>query len=53
VVAFSIPDLDIVIEKLRLHDVELPWGVETSASGRWVMFHDPAGNLVELVEITQ
>jgi catechol 2,3-dioxygenase-like lactoylglutathione lyase family enzyme len=51
VVAFSVPDLEEAIEKLRFHGVDLPWGVETNDSSRWVMFHDPAGNLVELVEL--
>ncbi len=50
VVAFSVADLESAVEKLRLHGVDLPWGVETNDSGRWVMFHDPAGNLVELVQ---
>jgi catechol 2,3-dioxygenase-like lactoylglutathione lyase family enzyme len=50
VVAFSIPELEPAIEKLHLHGVDLPWAVETNAAGRWVMFRDPAGNLVELVE---
>ena len=50
VVAFSIPDLDAAMEKLRIHGVNLPWGVESNASSRWVMFRDPAGNLIELVE---
>jgi predicted enzyme related to lactoylglutathione lyase len=53
VVAFSVPNLDIAIEKLRSQGVVLPWGLETNASGRWVMFHDPAGNLIELVEFNQ
>jgi catechol 2,3-dioxygenase-like lactoylglutathione lyase family enzyme len=50
VVAFSVSDLETAIENLRLHEVALPWGGETNDSGRWVMFHDPAGNLVELVK---
>jgi predicted enzyme related to lactoylglutathione lyase len=50
VVAFSIPELDEAIERLRHHGVDLPWGVEANGTCRWVMFHDPAGNLVELVE---
>jgi catechol 2,3-dioxygenase-like lactoylglutathione lyase family enzyme len=50
VVAFSVPDLDEALARLRSHGVELPWGVETNTSGRWVMFRDPAGNLIELVE---
>lgn len=50
VIAFSVPELDAVIKTLRLHGVDLPWGVETNDASRWVMFRDPAGNLVELVE---
>jgi catechol 2,3-dioxygenase-like lactoylglutathione lyase family enzyme len=53
VVAFSVAQLDKVVETLRLHRVDLPWGVETNAASRWVMFHDPAGNLVELVEFNK
>jgi len=50
VVAFSVSDLEPAVENLRLHEVIMPWGVEKNDSGWWVMFHDPAGNLVELVE---
>lgn len=50
VVAFSAQDLDGALNKLRSHGVVLPWGVETNATDRWVMFLDPAGNLIELVE---
>ena len=50
VVAFFVPDLDLAVEKLQLYGVNLPWGVETNSSERWVMCHDPAGNLIELVE---
>ncbi len=52
VVAFSVPDLDKAVEKLQLHNVELPHGVEAGPAGRWVKLHDPAGNLIELVEWT-
>ena len=52
-VAFSVPDLDAAVERLRSRHVDLPWGVESNASGRWVMFRDPAGNLIELVEFKQ
>jgi catechol 2,3-dioxygenase-like lactoylglutathione lyase family enzyme len=50
VIAFSVEDLEEAVETLRLYGVELPWGVESNALGRWVMIHDPAGNLVELVK---
>jgi catechol 2,3-dioxygenase-like lactoylglutathione lyase family enzyme len=48
--AFAVDDLDPAIERLRAHHVELPWGIEENADARWVMFHDPAGNLIELVQ---
>jgi len=50
VVAFSTPDLEAAMKKLQSHGVSLPWGMESNASSRWVMFHDPEGNLLELVE---
>ena len=49
-VAFSVPDLGTAMETLRANGVDLPWGVETNATTRWVMFRDPAGNLLELFE---
>lgn len=49
-IAFEVNDLDRATDRLREHGVELPWGVEEDASSRWVMFHDPAGNLIELVQ---
>jgi lactoylglutathione lyase len=51
-IAFAIPDLDSAVEKLRTLGVELPWGIENNETGHWVMFHDPAGNLIELVEFS-
>lgn len=48
IVAFAVGDLDSAVERLRAHRVELPWGIEEDAGSRWVMFHDPAGNLIEL-----
>ncbi len=49
-VAFTVEDLDAAIARLESHSVSLPWGVESDAISRWVMFHDPGGNLVELVQ---
>ena len=34
-----------------MHYVDLPWGVEEDADSRWVMFRDPAGNLIELAQL--
>jgi catechol 2,3-dioxygenase-like lactoylglutathione lyase family enzyme len=50
IVALAVDDLDAAIDRLRLHRVDLPWGVEEDADSRWVMFHDPAGNLIELAQ---
>jgi catechol 2,3-dioxygenase-like lactoylglutathione lyase family enzyme len=49
-IAFAVDDLDSAIKRLRAHRVELLKNVEESADSRWVMFHDPAGNLIELVQ---
>lgn len=46
--ALGVPDLDAAVERLKAHGIELPWGVEENAGSRWVMFYDPAGNLIEL-----
>ncbi len=46
--ALRVSDLDAAIEHLKVHGVELPWGIEAQGDSRWVMFYDPAGNLIEL-----
>lgn len=46
--AFAVHDLDAVIDQLKSQDVEMPWGVEEDSDSRWVMFHDPGGNLLEI-----
>jgi len=50
VVAFAVESLDAAVARLRAHHIDLPWGIEGDEHTRWVMFHDPAGNLIELVE---
>jgi catechol 2,3-dioxygenase-like lactoylglutathione lyase family enzyme len=49
-IALAVDDLQNATNRLRAHGVTLPWGVEQDPGARWVMFHDPAGNLIELVE---
>jgi len=49
-VAFAMDDLDAAVDRLRAHQVELPWGIEEDADSRWLMFRDPAGNLIEVVQ---
>jgi len=51
--ALQVDDLDAAIEQLYKHQVELPWGVEGGSNTRYVMFYDPAGNLIELVEFLE
>ena len=52
--ALTVPDLDQSVNALRDAGVEFPWGIEEfgapEPSSRYVMFHDPAGNLIEVVE---
>jgi catechol 2,3-dioxygenase-like lactoylglutathione lyase family enzyme len=46
--AFRVDDFDRAVERLQAHGVDLPFGIEGHDDARWVMFHDPAGNLIEL-----
>ncbi len=48
--ALAVDDLESSVAKLSSHQVDLPWGIESDAGSRCVMFHDPAGNLIELVQ---
>jgi catechol-2,3-dioxygenase len=52
-IAFAVEDLDAAVEHLQAHSVQLPWGVEEVADSRWVMFHDPANNLIEFVQFKE
>jgi len=52
VLAFAVNNLDESIAELRNHHVDLPWDVVDGTETRWIMFHDPAGNLIELVELS-
>jgi catechol 2,3-dioxygenase-like lactoylglutathione lyase family enzyme len=48
IVAFAVDDLEAAVDQLHAHQVDLPWGIEEDSDSRWVLFHDPAGNLIEL-----
>ena len=48
--ALTVDNLDQAVSHLQAHDVALPRGVEGHEPNRWVMFHDTAGNLIELVQ---
>ncbi len=51
--ALAVDNLDEMVKRLEKHHVALPWGVESDAGGRWVMFHDPGGNLIELAQFNK
>jgi catechol 2,3-dioxygenase-like lactoylglutathione lyase family enzyme len=48
--ALSVDNLDEMVKRLEGHHIALPWGVVSSANERWVLFHDPAGNVIELIQ---
>ena len=52
--ALTVPDLDKSVRLLRDAGIEFPWGIEEfgapTPSSRYVMFLDPAGNLIEIVQ---
>ncbi len=51
--AIAVDDLDERINRLEKHGVALPWGIESNEASRWIMFNDPAGNLIELVQFNE
>jgi catechol 2,3-dioxygenase-like lactoylglutathione lyase family enzyme len=51
--AFAVRDLDGAIAHLEAHGVEIPWGIEAKGQARWILFRDPAGNLVEFVQFEE
>ncbi len=51
--AFAVKDLDRAVKQLQAHNVDLPWGIKTGEESRWVIFHDPAGNLIEFVQFNK
>jgi catechol 2,3-dioxygenase-like lactoylglutathione lyase family enzyme len=50
VLAFAVHDLEAAVHDLKAKNVEMPWGIEEDNDSRWVMFHDPGGNLLEIAQ---
>ena len=48
--AIAVDDLDAALAQLQHHNFPLVGEVVENAGARYVMLHDPAGNLIELVE---
>jgi len=53
VVAFQVANLDQAIEHLQAHGVKMAGEIVTNPSARYIMFHDPAGNLLEIAELSR
>lgn len=51
-IAFAVADLDSAVARLQEHHIEMPWGIEANHQARWVEFHDPGGNLIELAQFS-
>ncbi len=49
-IALVVDDLDAFVVHLKSHGVALPWGIKEGHDLRWVVFRDPAGNLIELAQ---
>ena len=47
---FAVKDLDQAVDHLEAHGVELLSGIKTGSQARWILFHDPAGNLIEFAQ---
>lgn len=51
--AISVDNLDAKVARLEKHGTVMPSGIETNETSRWIMFYDPAGNLIELVQFNK
>jgi len=48
--ALEVADLDAFVTKLQAFGVGISEGVQMGPRSRYIMFNDPAGNLIELVQ---
>ena len=51
--SFEVGELDKVVENLQSQGVTFDTGIEQRRDSRWIKLVDPAGNLIELLEIKQ
>jgi catechol 2,3-dioxygenase-like lactoylglutathione lyase family enzyme len=52
-VAIQVPLLEVVLERLRHHGIEVTMGGDEAVGLLWAMFYDLSGNLIEVVEIRE
>jgi catechol 2,3-dioxygenase-like lactoylglutathione lyase family enzyme len=50
-ISFGVQNLEGMVANLQQHKVELIGYIEERRDSRWIKLRDPAGNLIELVEI--
>jgi catechol-2,3-dioxygenase len=50
-ITFEVNDLNKMADTLMAENVELKSGIEERRGSRWIRVSDPAGNMIELVEI--
>lgn len=50
-ISFGVQNLEGMVANLQQHKVELIAHIEERRDSRWIKLRDPAGNLIELVEI--
>lgn len=50
-IAFEVNDLDKMVGRLMAEKIELRSSIEERRDSRWIKVCDPAGNLIELVEL--
>lgn len=48
--ALEVANLDVALSKLHAHGVSTPNGIQIGSRSRYIMFDDPAGNIIELVQ---
>ena len=53
VLAIAVADLEALLARLHAYEIELPWDIERGPGSRYVMLRDPAGNLIEIVELDE
>lgn len=53
ILSFEVSQLDRVVDHLQSQGVAFETGIEQRRDSRWIKLVDPAGNLIELLEIIQ
>ncbi len=52
IIAFEVDDLDYAISQLVSHGVSLATEIITNPSAKFIVFNDPAGNLLEFAQLS-